>query len=201
MNFLYFILVCITVLIIYLTVIFVIQYYKHVDTDTAKKVLLKYLKKCLSSTPAEPYWGITIGYDAQNNIHADVINNVFKELNQIYRNYYFYDVRHTYHNSIYVFKVTECIADMSDSDRNTYCQNICNSIIHKYIQQYYPNFTHIEHLVFTYINNVDLLLYICIAQNNTGLKLNAHYSNRLYLYFKAKETPVNHSSDIIRKWD
>ena len=194
-------LVLIIVLIIYLTVIFVIQYYKHVDTDTAKKMLLKYLKKCLSSTPAEPYWGINIGYDANSNIHADVINNVFKELNQIYRNFYFYYVRHTQNNSIYVFKVTECIADMTDSDRNIFCQNICNSTIHRYIQQYYPNFTHIEHLVFTYIDNDNLLLYVYIAQNNTGLKINADYSNRLYLYYKARETPVNNSIDIIRKWD
>ena len=74
----------------YMLSVLAIQYFKKVDTRTARTIIASFVKDCF--TTKEPEWfGIAIGIDPNGVANAFEIENAFSNLRQIYQSFYFYD--------------------------------------------------------------------------------------------------------------
>ena len=181
----------------YMLSVLAIQYFKKVDTRTARTIIASFVKDCF--TTKEPEWfGIYIGIDQNGVPNANAIDNAFANLKQIFKNFYLYDGSLQNNNYIYKFNVRIPVVQLPDEDLFEYCLATCDAIVHNYIHKYNPAFTHMENLVSVNIDNS--ILTVSIAENFDGISENIKHTAYMHRYYKQMSMP-NQTEDISESWN
>lgn len=181
----------------YMLSVLAIQYFKKVDTRTARTIIASFVKDCF--TTKEPEWfGISIGIDPNGVANASEIDNAFSDLRQIYKNFYFYDCGIQNNQLIYRFHVSTPVVQLSDEDLYEYCRATCDAIVHNYVHKYNPAFTHIDNLVEVDMDNA--ILIVSIAENSAAINEHVRHADHMHRYFKQMSMP-NQTEDISESWN
>lgn len=190
-------LLSIIVFCVYILSVLVVQYYKKVDTCTARTIISTFVKNCFTTTVQERF-NIYIGIDQNGTPNAGEIENVFSDLKHIFKNFYLYNWGQNRRYSIfYQFRVSLPVVQLSDEDLYDYCQATCDAIVHRYIHQCNPTFAHMDNLVA--VNLVNSVLTVTIAENSEGVRQNAMHTAHMHQFYKQMSMP-SPSGDIPENW-
>lgn len=185
---------CVSLILIYMSIIFIVQLYNRVSTIEARKIVNKYIRNCIFVKYNEKF-NIYLGIDANGCASSKIIENDFKELSKIYQSYYFYDYTIKDNFVVYGFKVSSLINDMSEEQLFEYCLALCESMVHKAIHKVNPSFGHIDGLISIRINNDMLLVYL--AEDMDAARINKQQIEKLRRMLRKKEN----SADIEEEWE
>lgn len=163
------ILLCLFALLLYIITILCVQYIKKISTKDAQKIVLEFLKDCMStSTPSSlSYYPVFIGIDDNGCPHADIIENEFHSLSNIFSQFYFHSCGRKQNRIWYAFNVSNPLKEMSEYELIQYCEKICDTLIHRYVHKKNPSITHINNLVSIHYQESILTIFIAITDNGT----------------------------------
>lgn len=166
------ILILFALFMLYILAILIIQMVKRVDTKTAKKILLDFLKDCLSQKAdvQKPEYPVWVGIDENGFPNADYIHRAFGDLRKIFDTVIFQDMKYTQNHILYIFKVGAPLKEMSEYEIIKCCERICNAIVHHNINTVNPYLRGISNLI--HIKLINDRLYVYVARNENGAQEN-----------------------------
>ena len=185
---------------LYILVVLVVRQTKGTDTQTARNIIVKFVKDCLfSPTVQQPavYYPVFIGLDEFGNPHADIIEKIFDDLHKIFSYFYFYDFADSSNLVRYSFHVSDSIHQMGELDLIRVCEKICETIVHRYIHSNFPYFGHVSNIVAVDIRDSVLIVYI--AKNPNGVELNSK-RKQYWRNFYNRES-IKKNEDITESWN
>ena len=182
----------------YIIAILFIQYTKNCSTQESRKIVLDFLKECIPTpTPAPKiYFPVFIGLDENGVAHADIIEQEFHSLNEIFNHFYFHSYGYNNNRICFSFNVSNPLKEMTDFDLIQYCEKMCDSLVHRYMHKKNPSITHINNLVsIQYLENI---LTVYIATNYDGTIENSNQS--LHTRSIYNQANISNNTTITESW-
>ena len=165
--------------VIYVISIGLIQIFKKVGTQEARKILFTFIKNCVNSSEGVYCFPINLGFDEEGYYHSDVIEREFEPLHKVYYNFY---VRNAYADSDLFYY--NCIVKnpkmmLENNEIVPFLEAVFDDIFQRHIHQNAPSHCCIPNLVA--VNLQAEKLTILVARNPNGCKKLVQFTNERYL--------------------
>ncbi|SHN61311.1 hypothetical protein SAMN02745247_02344 [Butyrivibrio hungatei DSM 14810] len=171
----------------YFITIAVVKYYKHTNTTTAKATVDTFLRECVTPAQMPEIFPVFIGIDCNGLAHANIIEEIFKDLKKVFINVIFDHYVRYPNRIIYYFHVGAPLVEMENNQLIGYATSICDSIVHQFLHQVNPAYGYIPYLVTVAYRPGELA--VCISTNRTGL--NENYQYMYYQHSKQQFKQLN----------